>query len=67
LLARDEADALRSAARLRNLVVHGHLRPKPSPDSYTPRDALDLLSAIHDAISDIYRRAASTQARGDIA
>jgi hypothetical protein len=58
LITPAEADALKDAARLRNHIVHGHLQPKPPPDSYTPQNAMDTLQAIHEAVSDLYDRTA---------
>lgn len=56
LVTQEEAVALRSAARLRNRVVHGYLQPKPPPHSYLPQDAMTMLEAIHEAVSDLYAR-----------
>jgi hypothetical protein len=57
VITQEEAVALRGAALLRNRVVHGHLQPKPPPHSYLPRDAVTMLKAIHEAVSDLYGRA----------
>lgn len=56
LITQSEAVALRGVAVLRNRVVHGHLQPKPPPQSYLPQDALTMLEAIHEAIADLYAR-----------
>jgi hypothetical protein len=57
LITQEEANALRLAADLRNRIVHGYLLPKPRPHSYAPHDALTMLEAVHDAITDLYTRA----------
>jgi hypothetical protein len=57
LITNDEASALGLAASLRNRIVHGHLQPKLSMQSYTPHDAVVMLEAIHQAVSDLYERA----------
>jgi len=58
LITKEEAAALRGAAELRNLIVHGHLQVKPASESYSPTNVMTMLEAIHAAISDIYARAA---------
>lgn len=59
LITQDEAEVLRKAAGLRNDIVHGHLQPKAPSQSYSPKDAMEMVKAIHEAISDLYSRAAS--------
>jgi Protein of unknown function DUF86 len=56
LITKDEAIALRTAAQLRNRIVHGYLQPKPPPYSYSPLDAMTMLGAIHEAVTDLYER-----------
>ena len=60
LLAKEEAAVLQHhGAGFRNGIVHGGLLlPKPPPTSYSPEDAMAFLQAIHDAMSDLYGRAA---------
>jgi hypothetical protein len=60
LVTEEEATALRLAADLRNRIVHGYLLPKPCPHSYAPRDALTMVEAVHDAITDLYARATAS-------
>lgn len=57
LITDDEASALGTAATLRNRIVHGYLQLKPSPHSYSPSDAVVMLKAIHEAVTDLYQRA----------
>jgi hypothetical protein len=65
LITKEEANALGGLAGLRNLIVHGHLQPKAPDHSYSANDALEMLEAIHDAITDIYMRALTAQAKSD--
>jgi len=60
LITRKEAAVLFEVVDIRNNTFHhAHLLPKPVPDSYSPEIALTMLEAIHDAVSDLYTRAAS--------
>ena len=64
LITKKEAGVLYQVVGLRNDVVHrGYLRPKPSPQSYSPHDVMEYLEAIHLAVSDIYHRAADARSR----
>jgi hypothetical protein len=53
LITEEESSALNGLRNLRNKIVHGGLLP-----SFAPASAVELAEAIHDALSDIYGRAA---------
>jgi hypothetical protein len=53
LLNDQEAGVLHRVRALRNQVIHGGLFP-----AFSPADALDMLENLHEAVSDIYSRAA---------
>lgn len=53
LITGEEFTALEGTRELRNIIVHGGLRSSSSPSS-----AVEMVAVIHDAISDIYARAA---------
>jgi len=56
LITPEESAALNDARKLRNVIVHGALLP-----SFAPSSAVTMVKAVHDAVSDIYRRAAARQ------
>jgi hypothetical protein len=53
LITDEEFTALGGIRELRNMIVHGGLRSSSSPSS-----AVEMVAVIHEAISDIYARAA---------
>jgi hypothetical protein len=60
LISQEESDVLSRLVELRNSVFHhAYLKPKPAQESYSPDAALQMIEAVHDAVSDIYARAAN--------
>jgi len=63
LLSAVEADALRSTAEFRNLIARGKILCHEDPTkAYGPRDVLAFVESVHEAITDLYERAARRQA-----
>ena len=62
LLAAEEAQVLLDSTAFRNLIAHGKIMCYDNPTkSYTPRDALDFVEAVHNAVTDLYDLAVSRQ------
>jgi periplasmic divalent cation tolerance protein len=60
LITKQEDTVLTNVVNLRNRTFHkAYLLPKPTPESYPPEAALQMLEAIHDCVSDLYSRVAS--------
>lgn len=60
LITAEEATVLRSGTEFRNLLAHGRIICHKDPEkSYKPKDAWEFIQSVHEAVSDLYERAAS--------
>ena len=67
LLSAAEADVLRSTARFRNDIAHGKITCHEDPaKAYGPCDVLTFVESIHEAVTDLYERAAGRQIAASI-
>lgn len=64
LITAEEATTLRASGEFRNLVAHGRIICHADPEkSYEPKDAWEFVESAHEAINDLYERAARRLAR----